>query len=200
MLARASQIWLDLLFLVLVYLKLIQACTLPQNYKYDSSKMAAALFKSAMATVHCSLPKKRGGVRFGLNLKFSIFFFFFRTSFTKFCLYFCLFTSCVGVFGFLFVLLSLFIFCGSSRLASLSTPGWVGWMGSTLLYSSLLYFFNFVFVFLSLLLLLICVMICLMYLLGCDGWEATLLCSLLHSSLLCSPTHIKHCSSQKREA
>ena len=26
-------------------------------------------------------------------------------------------------------LLSLFIFCGSSRLASLSTPGWLGWMG-----------------------------------------------------------------------
>ena len=116
------------------------------------------------------------------------------------CLYFCLFTSCVGVFGFLFVLLSLFIFCGSSRLASLSTPGWVGWVGSTLLYSSLLYLFNFVFVFVSILLLLICV-ICLMYLLGCDGWEATLLCSLLCSALPHILTTVRHhCSSQKREA
>ena len=80
------------------------------------------------------------------------------------------------VFGF-----SLFIFCGSGRLASLSTPGWVGWMG---LYTALLFFAVFLCDFyLDLcpsLVFSICA-ISMMYLLGCDGWEATVLCSPLLS-------------------
>ena len=99
--------------------------------------------------------------------------------------------SCVYVYLFVFLfvyfllrcvwisicLLSLFIFCGSSRLASLSTPGWVGWMG---LYTALLFFAVFLCDFyLDLcpsLVFSICA-ISMMYLLGCDGWEATVLCS-----------------------
>ena len=107
------------------------------------------------------------------------------------CLYFYLFTSCVGVFGFLFVyFLCLFFVAQAGLPGCLPLVGLDGW-GSTLLYTSLLYLFNFVFVFIriSTRILRICV-ICLMYLLGCDGWDAThcsLLCCciLLHFSLLC---------------
>ena len=90
----------------------------------------------------------------------------------------CIFCTCPRrfVFGFSFVF-SLFIFCGSGRLASLSTPGWVGWMG---LYTAPLFFAVFLCDFyLDLcpsLVFSICA-ISMMYLLGCDGWEATVLCS-----------------------
>ena len=94
----------------------------------------------------------------------------------------CIFCKCPRrfVLGFSFVF-SLFIFCGSGRLASLSTPGWVGWMG---LYTALLFFAVFLCDFyLDLcpsLVFSICA-ISMMYLLGCDGWEATVLCSPLPS-------------------
>ena len=63
------------------------------------------------------------------------------------CLCFFLFTSCLGVFGFLFVyFLCLFFVAQAGLPACLPLVGLDGW-GSTLLYTSLLYLFNFVFVF-----------------------------------------------------
>ena len=84
------------------------------------------------------------------------------------------------VFGF-----SLFIFCGSGRLASLSTPGWVGWMG---LYNAFLFFA----VFLCDLDTWICVQASYLVFVRsawCICWvvmDGRLRCS----ALLCSPTHI----------